>query len=100
MDNEDEENENNGKNTASSSTTNNETTNIMIATWNTGNRPLKGGRERHSVDEYIKHIRDNTDNDAIILPQEIQQWNKLDQQIFETHTHTHTIHTHKRKTAY
>ena len=60
----------------------------MIVTWNTGNRPLKRGIERHSVDDYIKHILDNTDPDAIILLQEIQQWNKLDQRIFDTHTHT------------
>ena len=98
--NEDEDDENDDEqNKASSSTDNKESANIMIATWNTGNRPLKGGTERHSVDDYINHILDNTDPDAITLLQEIQQWNKLDQQIFETHTHTLSTNT-KQNTAY
>ena len=97
---EENDNGNHGRNSASSSNITTKTLNIMIATWNTGNRPLKGGVCRSSVGDYIKQTINKTHNDAIIPFQEVQPWNRLDQQIFATHTHTHYSHTHSPTTQY
>ena len=59
---------------------------IMVAAWNPGNRLLAADDQRAGIDEYINNILNNTAKGAMAMLQEVQQWNKPDQQIFNSHT--------------